>query len=219
MGNYDSTWKWSGWCDSWKVDPLQCPVAYFSEYLSSLFFHEKLLYRTIDLRRSAISAYHVHVDDRPAVQYPLVCSLLSDIFNSHPPQPKYLFVWDAQEVLNLIKSTWGKTDRLGGKELSLKLCMLFALTTSSRTSGIHHLDIRFMLNTEHKVTFHFHKLHKNWRKGKPPPSLTVYTYSPDKQLCVVQTLNRYLEMTKDRTQLLLSYRKPYKEIASSTVSS
>ena len=54
-------------------------------------------------------------------------------------------------------------------------------------------------------------------------SFTVYAYSPDKQLCVVQTLNRYLEMTKDRrdpsrTQLLLSYRKPYKEIASSTVS-
>ena len=129
-----------------------------------------------------------------------------------------MFVWDAQEVLNLIKSTWGKTDRLGGKELSLKLCMLFTLTTSSSASGIHHPDIRFMVNTEHKVIFHFHKLHKNWRKGKPPSSLTVYAYSPDKQLCVVQTLNRYLEMTKDRTQLLLSYRKPYKEIASSTIS-
>ena len=52
----------------------------------------------------------------------------------------------------------------------------------------------------------------------------MYAYSPDKHLRVVQTLNRYLEMTKDRrdpsrTQLLLSYRKPYKEIASSTVSS
>ena len=40
---------------------------------------------------------------------------------------------------------------------------------------------------------------------------------------MVQTLNKYLEMTKDRrdpsrAQLLLSYRKPHKEIASSTVS-
>ena len=117
----------------------------------------------------------------------------------------------------------GETDRLGEKELSLKLCMLLALTTSSRASRIHHLDIRFMINTDDKVTFNFHKLHKGWRKGKPPPSLTVYAYSPDKQLCVVHTLNRYLEMTKNRrgpskTQLLLSYRKPYKEIASSTVS-
>ena len=117
-----------------------------------------------------------------------------------------------------------ETDRLGEKELSLKLCMLLALTTSSTASGIHHLGIRFMfmVNTGDKVTFHFHKLHKSWRKGKPPPSLTVYAYSSDKQWYVVQIINRYLEMTKSRrdpsrTQLLLSYRKSYKEIASSTV--
>ena len=96
-------------------------------------------------------------------------------------------------------------------------------TTSSRASRIHHLDVRFMVNTADKVTVHFHKLHENLRKGKRPPSLTVYAYSPDKQLWVVQTLDRYLEMTKDRidpsrTQLLFSYRKLYKEIANSTIS-
>ena len=181
----------------------------------------KSFYRAIGLHRSAISAYHVHVDDKPIGQHPSVCFPLSGIFNSRSPQPKKLFAWDIQEVLNFIKSTWGETDRLGEKELSLKLCMPLTLTTSSRGSGIHHLDIRFMVNTSDKVTFHFHKLHKSWRKGKPPPSLTVHSYSPDKQLCVVQTLNRYLEMTKDRrdpsrTQLLLSCRKPYNEIASST---
>ena len=224
LGNYESTWKkWSGWCDSWKTDPFRCPVNYVLEHLSSLFYHEKLLYRTIGLHRSVIPAYHVHVDDKPIGQLPLVCSYLSGIFNSRPPQPKHLFVWDVQEVLNFIKSTWGETDILGEKKLSLKLRMLLALTRSSRASGIHHLNIRFMLNTGDKVTFHSHKLHESWRKGKPPPCLTVYVYSLDKQLCVVQTLNRYLEMTKDRkdpsrTQLFLSYRKPYKEIASSTVS-
>ena len=55
-------------------------------------YKETLLYKTIGLHRSAISAYHVHVDDNPIGQHPLVCSLLSGIFNSHPPQPKYLFV-------------------------------------------------------------------------------------------------------------------------------
>ena len=51
----------------------------------------------------------------------------------------------------------------------------------------------------------------------------MYANSLDIQLCMVQTLGRYLEMTKDRrdpskTQLLLSYKESYKEIASSTVS-
>ena len=35
--------------------PFQCPVNYVLEYLNSVFYHEKLLYRTIGLHRSAIS--------------------------------------------------------------------------------------------------------------------------------------------------------------------
>ena len=70
-----------------------------------------------------------------------------------------MFVWDIQEVLNFIKSTSGETDRLVGKELSLKLCMLLAPTKSSRVPGIYDLDIRFVVNTCDKVAFHFRKLH------------------------------------------------------------
>ena len=33
LGNYKSAWKkWSGWCDSWRVDPFQCPVNYVLEH-------------------------------------------------------------------------------------------------------------------------------------------------------------------------------------------
>ena len=39
----------------------------------------------------------------PATQYPLVTSLMAGIFNSRPPQPKYIFVWDAQVILNFIR--------------------------------------------------------------------------------------------------------------------
>ena len=119
LGNYRSVWKRCyGWCDSWKFDPFRCPVDYILEYLSSLFYNEKLLYRTIGLHRSAISAYHVHVVDKPIGQHPLVCSLVSGMLNLCPPQPKWLFVWDIQEVLNFIKSTWGETDRLEKKKLA-----------------------------------------------------------------------------------------------------
>ena len=225
LGNYESAWKkWSSWCDSRKVDPFRCPLNCVLEYLSFLFYEEKFLYRTIGLHRSAISAYHVPIDDKPVGQHPLVCSLMSGIFNKRPPQPKYLFVWDVQVVLDFIKSKWGDTDTLAGKEVTLKLCMLMALITTSRALGLHHLDIRYMVHTENKATFHFHKLHKSWRRGNPPPSLDMYAYHADKELCVIHTLDRYLELTKERrklskaTQLLLSYKKPYKEIGSKTIS-
>ena len=104
----------------------------------------------------------------------LVWSPWSGKFNPCPLQPKYLFAWDVQVALNLIKSAWDETDRLEGKRLSLKLLMLLALTTSSRASGIHHFHFRFLVNIGCNVTLHFNKLHKSWRKWKRP---TVYAYS------------------------------------------
>ena len=67
------------------------------------------------------------------------------------------------------------------------------------------MDIRFVVNTCDKVTSHFDKLHESWRKGIYPPSLTVYAYSPDKQLPVVQALNRYLEMRKDSQIIIINH--------------
>ena len=75
---------------------------------------------------------------------------------------------------------------------------------------------------DNKVASYFAKLHKSWRKGKPPSSLTIIGFPEDPQLCIIETLDTYLDRTKDRRlakpQLLLNFQKPYKEIVSSTIS-
>ena len=100
--------------------------------------------------------------------------------------------------------------------------MLLSLTAASRTSGLQLLDIRYMAKGDNKVASYFAKLDKSWRKGKPPPSLTIIGFPEDPQLCIIETLDTYLDRPKDRklgkSQLLLSFQKPYKEIVSSTIS-
>ena len=71
--------------------------------------------------------------------------------------------------------------------------------------------------------FTFGKIHKARRKGKPPPSLKVYTFEKDTKLCLVVNLEEYLKRTKvwrgkDKTQLLLSFVKPHNPVVSSTIS-
>ena len=85
--------------------------------------------------------------------------------------------------------------------MTCKLCMLPSLTTASRVSGLQQLDIRYMTKRDNKVTFYFTKLHDSWRKGKPPPSLTIIGLPEDSQLCVIETLDTYLDGTTDRGQL------------------
>ena len=92
------------------------------------------------MHRSVISAYHEKVDDIPVGQHPLVTSLMAGIFNYRPPQPRHIFVWDVQVALNFIKKGWGISSSLTHQELTYKLCMLLSLKTTSRVSGLQHLE-------------------------------------------------------------------------------
>ena len=48
-------------------------------------FEKELAYRTDNVHRSAISVYHEALHGFPIGQSPLVCSLLSGVFNHRPP--------------------------------------------------------------------------------------------------------------------------------------
>ena len=144
--------------------------SYHIDYLTS-FFEDGLKYNTTGVHRSAISAYHEKGDDMPVGQHPLVTSLMAGIFNSRPPQPRYIFVWDVQVVLNFIKKDWRISSSLTDQEL---------------IRNLQHLGIRYMTKGDDKVIA---KLHKSWLKGKPPPSLTIFGFPEDPQLCVIETLD------------------------------
>ena len=99
-----------------------------------------------------------------------------------------------------------------------------ALSSASRVSAIHHLNVRYMLRPEGKFVFTFHKLHKSWKYGKALSILESCEYTEDMDLCVITTLNEYIKRAyqrraeKRRSQLLLSFIQPYVEVPSSTVS-
>ena len=113
------------------------------EFLSQLF-QNRLQYRTIDNYRSAISAFHDHIQGKLVGGHPRICSLVACVFNSKPPQPRYSFVWNVQTMIDFIESEWGKNEDLSDKYLTYKLTMFLALSSASRMLGLQHLDIRSM---------------------------------------------------------------------------
>lgn len=176
---------------------------------------------TINCHRSAISAYHDFCDGKPVGKHLRVCALLGGVFNERPPQPRYTFIWDVQRVLNNL-SCLEDNSTLSDKSLSHKFPMLLALTAASRASAIKHVNIAHMVHTTSFYTFTFQNLHKSWKKGGPPPSVTYYAYSKDKKLCVVAALDEYIKRSKtwrnSKTQLLLGTIRPHNEVVSSTIS-
>ena len=182
ISNYESSWrKWSGWCNEREVDPFQCSLKFVLHYLAELF-ETGYAYRTINVHRSAISAYHTKIEGSPVGQHAQVCALLTGIFNGRPPQPRYNLIWDVEKVLKYLKTLY-PLENLSDKLLTL--CSLLALTAASRCSEINFLNTEYMIRTESTYVFTFSKLFKSWRKGKNPPSVKFHEYTHDTALCVV----------------------------------
>ena len=223
LSHYKSAWeKWNGWYIGRKINPISAGVNHVLQFLSDLY-QSGLEYRTINCYRSTISAYHIHVDNKPIGQHPMVCKLLSGVFNKRPPQPKYTIIWDVNSVVNYIKRL-SSNDELSVKDLTLKLTTLIALTSSGRSSEITYLDTRYRVFKNNSVIFHFSKLTKTWKKGQSPPTFELNSFTGEDKLCVIQCLKRYLVVSKQwrknpgSDQLLLSHIKPHGPVTVSTVS-
>ena len=112
------------------------------DYLGYLF-DSGLEYRTIGCHRSAISVYQENVDNKPVSQHPSVCAILKGVFNQRPPQPRYVFILDIHTVLDFIKCQSSGRENLSDKVLTYKVVIFMVLSSASRVSPIHHLDIGY----------------------------------------------------------------------------
>lgn len=129
------------------------------DYLANLF-EENYEYSTINCHRSAISAFHKKIDNYDVGTHPKVCSLMSGIFNERPPTPKYVFIWDVDQVLSYLGKLAGNGDS-SDRDLNLKLAALLFLTSSGRCHEIGHLDIRYKVKTSYSYKFYFAKVTKS----------------------------------------------------------
>ena len=219
ISNYESAWrKWVCWCGEQSINPSRSPLNKILNYLAILY-DQNLEYRTINVHRSAISAYHDPIEGESVGKHPRVCALMKGIFNTRNPKPKYSFIWDVNKVLEYLR-TLGID--LSDKLLTEKLAMLLALSVASRGHELQHLDIRYMTKSNNLITFEFAKLTKSWRNGKPPPAISFKNFDKDPLLCPVKTLELYLEKTKpwregNKFQLFLGITKPHGEVKACTI--
>ena len=219
--NYESVWrKWVSWCDEREINLHSCHLNFVLDFLAQLF-EKKFEYSTINTYRSALSAYHDKVDNQPVGKHPKVCNLMTGVFNRNLLKPRYVFIWDIEQVLTFIRGIPNNTE-LPDMNINLKLTVLLFLTSTGRCHEICYLNIKFMVKTSSSFKFFFTKVTKSWRKGKPPPCLEFHEYSDDKKLCVVACIYQYLGRSapwriQGQNQLLQSHMKPYKDVQGSTI--
>lgn len=117
----------------------------------------------------------------------------------------------------------GPNIQLSREVLSKKLCLLFALAKASRVSELCKLDTRFMRILPDGAEFVLTGPTKTQRGGAPK-RFFVPNLPDNSILCPIQCLQTYINVTKpvrlspQQDQLLLSTRRPFLPVSSSTVS-
>jgi len=173
---YSSPWnKWVLWCQQRQVDPIDSTVNYVLDFLTEMY-HEGLEYRTINVYRSAISAYHAPIGNIPVGQIKEVCTLLSGIDNLRPPLPKYTVIWEVEVVIEFLKKL-DSEENLSDKDITLKTVMLMAITAIKRCSELQMLTIEHMAIGKSKVIFQLPERPKNCKKKGGKPVLIVFLAS------------------------------------------
>lgn len=99
--------------------------------------------------------------------------------------------------------------------------MLLSQRLGQRCQTLTKLDTNFMQILPDKIVFTVGEKLKTTRPGKHLQPIELIAYNQDKALCVVSHLQTFLTYTQplrgQHSKLLISYAKPHKPVAISTV--
>ena len=189
-------------------------------YLAYLFA-SGMSHSSIGTARSALSSFLPLFEGHELGSHPLVVRLMKGVFEQRPALPKYSMTWDVGQVLRYLQSL-PESAELSFKLFSYRLAMLLCLLTGQRGHAVHSLVIndilinpsltccRIVYSTKHKTT----------RKGYHTKPAEIAAY-PDKKLCLVDHLHRYLLITaklRKSDGLFVTLQRPHTSIARATLS-
>ena len=134
--------QWIRFCQRQLVNEFQAHVHEILNFLTELF-DDGAGYSALNTARSPLSIFvTVKFSAHCSVgQHPLVKQFLKGAFSLRPSLPKCNVTWDANILLNLLKS-WSPAKFLSLKKLTLKSVTLLTLLTGRRLQTLHLLHVR-----------------------------------------------------------------------------
>ena len=218
VNQYQSAWiLWAEWCIKHGVDPCNSSIASFLEFLTE-HYHLGKSYSILNSYRSAISSTHIYIDNVKIGQHPLVTRFFKGLSSLRPQKSRYKMVWNVDMILDYLKTLWPLKD-LSLKMVSLRLVALIALVTAQRIQTIKHLDTSAMFRDCRGVTFLIDKKLKTTKHGQIS-EVFLEKFSDDARLCVIETLDYYLQVTssiRNSSKLFISFIKPYRPVTGATL--
>ena len=138
-----------------------------------------------------------------------------------PSKPKYDSTWDPKIVLKYFTSL-PSNEELLIKQLTKKLICLLALITGHRMQTFAQIKTINIKTTIEGAEIKIPDQIKTSGPNKKQPWLTLPYYLQDEKICAASTLrsysNRTRNMREDSVSLYISFKNPYRDVTTQTLS-
>jgi len=224
QASYNSHLKqWKEFCSDRKINPFEADFKQAMNFLEFLFSEKKASYGHIAATRSALSAILPKSNNVTFGKSPNVSRMIKGIFKLRPSLPRHTLIYDANFVLNYIRSL-PNNDELDLELLTKKLVTLLCLLSGQRAQTIPALKLNFANIDDQSATFYIASLLKTSRPGKHQEPLRFLKFEETK-LCVINCLLEYTKRTElirenlpnQPQELILSYAYPHHPVATATI--
>ena len=192
---YQSYWvKFAHWCNSREISPGNLSVNNFCKFFNFMY-DSGLSASTLKFVKSSIS-FFLCESHEGLINHYLVSRLLKAFEKLRPTIPRYAVTWDVNKVLCYLKN-WYPHNKLSLKKLTLKTCMLIALSSSDRAQTIQNMRVDKCVCTGRGVEFPiFSKLKTSRHLRKPRVVICPRWSDPslDVEKCVTDYMTRTLSL-------------------------
>lgn len=172
----------------------------------------------VNTNRSALSSTLYPVNNAPVGSHAVVVRLVKGIYHLRTPLSRYSLTWDVAKVISYLRTLF-PLEKLNLKTLTLKTVMLCALSSAQREQSLCALDLNFKKQSQDCISF---VIAERLKVSKPGKSLEVKFMSlpEEPSLCTMSTLAEYIlrtEKLRSSTKLFISFIRPHKQVATTTV--
>ena len=202
------------------MDPFSPPINLVAEYLVGVFETTSNKYSAMRTRISALSAFLPLYDGFTVGKHSAIKRIMTAIFKKRPSLPRYTETYDANIVLEHLK-TLGDNKDIGIKDLTHRLVTLLGLLSGQRGQTLQAINKECIYITDDVCTIMISSVLKTTGPAFHTSPLKFNKYPSDSRICAIENIIRYMDLTADvrgeNSQLFLSYVKPYHPIGIGTI--
>ena len=144
--------------------------------------------------------------------HPLIQKVVKGAYNTRPPAPRYVVIWDTDTLLHYLDSL--DNTLINFKLLSYKVPVLLTILSGQRVSTLHKFRLSQLQLTTDMAVFNLGtSLLKHSKPGRATAPIVFHRYPHGRRLCPLEAVQDYVQqrnlLAPQVDEFFITRRKPY----------